>query len=219
MTMNIKKAIFFPLFAVSICVAFTGCKTTYYTFWEKLGKEKRDLLRDNVVKARDEQEAAKTEFKDALTRLRELTGFDGGKLEQAYKQVEKDYKQCNDRAESVRSRITKIEGIADDLFAEWEKELASYSSENLRAISRTKLRETRQRFEELRLALRKSAASMAPVLAKLKDQTLFLKHNLNAQAIGSLKGKVISIEADVQKLIAEMNASIAQAEQFIKGLE
>lgn len=218
--LNVKNRLpFLALSVISACLLSTGCKTTYYTFWEKLGKEKRDLLRDNVQKARDEQEAAKTEFKDALTRLRELTGFEGGKLEAAYKQVEKDYNRCNDRAQTIRERVSKIEGIAKDLFAEWEKELGAYSSENLRAVSRTKLTETKQRFEELRTALRRSTASMDPVLAKLKDQTLFLKHNLNAEAIGSLKGEVVSIDADVQRLIAEMNAAIAQSEQFMKGLK
>ncbi len=28
----------------------TGCQTTYYAVWEKLGKEKRHLLKDNVEK-------------------------------------------------------------------------------------------------------------------------------------------------------------------------
>lgn len=196
-----------------------GCQSTYYTFWEKLGKEKRDLLRDNVEKARDQQEAAKTEFKDALTRLKELTSFEGGKLEAAYRKVESDYKDCNDRAAGIRDRVQKIQTIADDLFAEWEKELASYSSETLRASSRVKLQETRQRYAGLHAALQKSSQSMDPILARLKDQTLYLKHNLNAQAIGALKGEVVNIEADVQRLMNEMNASIAKADEFIKQLE
>jgi uncharacterized protein YukE len=197
---------------------FAGCQTTYYAAWEKLGKHKRDLLRDQVEKTRDEQEAAKTEFKDALTRLKELTGFDGGKLEAAYKAVQNDYDQCRDRADSIRDRIGKIENISTALFAEWEKELEAYSSENLRSASRVKMNETKQRYESLHTALQKSSASMEPVLARLKDQTLFLKHNLNAQAIGSLKGEVISIEGDIQKLINEMNVAITKAGEFIKAM-
>lgn len=206
------------LILAALCSALAGCQTTYYSAWEKLGKHKRDLLRDQVEKTRDEQEAAKTEFKDALTRLKELTGFDGGKLEAAYKAVQKDYEQCRDRAGSIRDRVTKIENISTALFAEWEKELEAYSSENLRSASRVKMNETKQRYESLHTALQKSSASMEPVLARLKDQTLFLKHNLNAQAIGSLKGEVISIEGDIQKLINEMNVAITKAEEFIKAM-
>lgn len=197
----------------------TGCRSTYYSAWEKLGKHKRDLLRDNVEKARDEQETAKEEFKDALTRLKELTKFEGGQLEKAYRQVENEYEGLNDRAESIRGRIAKIEDVADALFDEWQKELESYSSESLRNTSRQRLKDTQRRYEGLRSALQSSADSMTPILSRLKDQTLFLKHNLNAQAIGSIQGEVVSIEEDVRRLIEEMNASIARADDFIKGLE
>jgi ElaB/YqjD/DUF883 family membrane-anchored ribosome-binding protein len=195
-----------------------GCRNVYYSAWETFGKHKRDLLRDQVESTRNEQEKAKEEFKDALTRLKELTGFEGGKLEEAYHNVEKDYERCKDRSVSINERISKIHQIANDLFAEWEKELAGYSSESLRSSSRARLKETRQRYEDLESALRKSTDAMEPVLAKLKDQTLFLKHNLNAQAIGALRGEVVSIEADVQRLIEEMNAAIARADEFIKTM-
>jgi paraquat-inducible protein B len=201
-----------------LAILLVGCQSTYYSAWEKLGKHKRDLLRDQVEKTRDEQQAAKEEFKDALTRLKELTGFDGGKLEQAYKAVQSDYEQCKERAGSIQNRIEKIEDISSALFNEWEKELETYSSETLRADSRSKLVQTRQRYETLHAALERSTNAMDPVLARLKDQSLFLKHNLNAQAIGALKGEVISIEGDIQKLINEMNVAIARAEDFIQTM-
>lgn len=204
--------------AVVLLFLVAGCKTTYYAAWEKLGKHKRDLLRDYVEDTRDEQQQAKTEFKDALTRLKELTKFDGGKLEEAYRAVERDYTECQERADSIRKRIGDIEDVAQALFAEWAKENESYSSANLRSSSEAKLRETKRRYEELHKALQSSTDSMTPVLARLKDQTLYLKHNLNAQAIGALRGEVVSIEGDIQKLIAEMNAAIAKADDFIKGL-
>jgi hypothetical protein len=60
---------------------------------------------------------------------------------------------------------------------------------------------------------------MDPVLSKLGDQVLFLKHNLNAQAIGSLKGEETRIQGEISSLISEVNKSIAAADQFIKKLE
>lgn len=60
---------------------------------------------------------------------------------------------------------------------------------------------------------------MEPVLKRQKDQVLYLKHNLNAQAIGSLKQEVGSIEADVQRLITEMERSIKEADLFLKSFE
>jgi hypothetical protein len=59
---------------------------------------------------------------------------------------------------------------------------------------------------------------MNPVLGAFKDQVLFLKHNLNARAVASLSETVRGIEGDVAKLIAEMNTSIAEANQFIERM-
>jgi hypothetical protein len=59
---------------------------------------------------------------------------------------------------------------------------------------------------------------MTPVLSAFKDQVLFLKHNLNARAVASLSDTVKGIEGDVGRLIAEMNASIAEANQFIEQM-
>ena len=63
------SAILATLMSLAVMV---GCQTTYYTVWEKLGKEKRHLLKDNVEKAQKEQEKASEEFKDALTRVGDL---------------------------------------------------------------------------------------------------------------------------------------------------
>jgi hypothetical protein len=40
---------------------------------------------------------------------------------------------------------------------------------------------------------------------------------LNAKAVGSLSGEVMSIENDVAGLIKDMNVSIKEAENFIKN--
>jgi hypothetical protein len=60
---------------------------------------------------------------------------------------------------------------------------------------------------------------MNPVLTRLKDYVLYLKHNLNAQAIGVLKKEVGDIEVEVQGLIQDITQSIAEADNFLKTLD
>ncbi len=47
---------------------------------------------------------------------------------------------------------------------------------------------------------------------------LFLKHNLNAQAISSLQDEFASVKADIALLVREMEVSIAEADAFIKAM-
>jgi hypothetical protein len=201
------------------CLIVIGCRSTYYAAWEKFGVEKRDLLKKRVVAARDEQKEAGEQFKDAMTRLKEITGFDGGKLEKAYNELKSDYDGCASQADVVRKRIKDMETVAADLFAEWEKEITQYSSASLQASSRQQLQATQERYKDLHAALKNAEKAMSPVLTQFKDYVLYLKHNLNAQAIASLKGEATNIQAEITKLIAQMNQSIAKADEFVKTLQ
>ncbi len=196
----------------------TSCSTAYYSAWEMLGKEKRDLLRSNVETVKKDQEKAADEFEDALERLRSLYNVDAGDLEKVYDKIKDDYEDADDRAKDIRERITDIDSIAEDLFKEWDQEIGEISNPTYRTKSRQKLEETEDKYASLAASLKKAESSMDPVLTHLKDNVLFLKHNLNAAAIGGLSSEMDRIGADIEDLIADMRASIAEADRFLETL-
>ena len=208
-----KRLLLFP------ALVLASCNSIYYAAWEKLGWEKRDLLVSAVKSARGEQKEAGEEFQDALTQLQKLTGYRGGNLESAYNKFKGEYEDCESQAASVRSEIRKVDEVARDLFREWEREIRQYENASLAADSRAKLAETRSRFEQLSASLHAAESSMDPVLRQFRDQVLYLKHNLNAAAIGSLRGKADMIQGDIQRLLAQMNRSIAEADRFIQTMK
>jgi hypothetical protein len=199
-------------------LSLTSCRDVVYSTYEKFGVYKRDLLKKRVVAAREEEKGAQQEFKDALTRLKELTQFEGGELEKRYRELQSDYDDAASRVAAVHKRVQDVETVAGDLFAEWEKENRQIETDALRQTSRKQLNETRQRYEEMHIALKKAEQSMDPVLHKLHDYVLALKHTLNAQAIAALGGESAKIQADVSRLIEDMNASISRADEFIRQM-
>ena len=202
-----------------LLVGLTGCKSTYYNAWEKMGWEKRDILVDRVQDARDDQEKAKEQFKTTLERFQSLTNFQGGELEATYKKLSGDYERCEARAADVSKRIAAVDTVARDTFREWKTELDQYENANLRRASEQKLRDTESRYDQLITAMKRSEEKMQPVLGAFRDQTLMMKHSLNAQAIASLQETAAGIEQDVERLITEMEASIAEADQFISQMK
>ena len=218
--MHTNKALgLLPIVAIVLTLLTPGCRSAYYAAYEKFGVHKRDLLKKRVTAARDDQKEAQQQFKDALTRLKEITKFDGGQLERAYTSLKNEYDDCVTQSETVRKRIRDVETVAEDLFAEWEKEIGQIGTPSLRDSSREQLTATRQRYNELYRALKSAEHSMTPVLSQFSDYVLFLKHNLNAQAIASLKGETSNIQQEITRLIEQMNASIARADEFIKTLK
>ena len=109
-----------------------------------------------------------------------------------------------------------MEEVAEDLFDEWEDELSLYESASLRRSSEQQLKDTRVQYSHLISRMHDAEDRMEPVLQAFEDQVLYLKHNLNAQAIGSLENELVSIRQDVDSLIRNMEQSIAESEAFIQ---
>ncbi|HEX5789372.1 MAG TPA: DUF2959 domain-containing protein [Woeseiaceae bacterium] len=206
---------FAVLLAVAAGLALTGCTSTYYKALESVGIEKRDVLVDRVDAARDAQSDARDEFTTALDRYRELVQIDGGSLETTYDKLNSAYEKSRREAAEVSERIDAVESVAGDLFAEWETEIDEYTDPDLSRRSRDLLRDTRQDYQGVITAMRRAESSMQPVLSLFNDQVLFLRHNLNARAIGSLDSELQSIEEATNALIGEMEQAIAEAERFI----
>lgn len=189
-----------------------------YSAYEMVGIQKRDLLKTRVDDARDEQKEAGEKFQDALQQLKKVYGFDGGQLEKKYDSLKSAYDRAYYQAETVHKSIRKVENVAEDLFREWDKEIDQMETANLKQKSRDQLVTTQRKYKELHAQLKKSETKMDPILRKLNDNVLYLKHNLNAKAIGSLKGETQRIETEIENLVREMNKSIESAEKFIKEM-
>lgn len=205
---------------VLLCVAALGaCSSAYYGTLESFGVHKREILVDRVDEALDSQEEAKEQFSSALEQFSAVTRFDGGDLEDLYDDLNAEFERSEARAEEVHERIKAVRKVAEDLFEEWEDELAEYSDSNLRRSSERTLSDTRRRYARLIGAMESAESRIDPVLDRFRDQVLFLKHNLNARAIASLRTQLTGIETDVEDLIDAMNESIAEARTFIQQME
>lgn len=196
-----------------------GCSSAYYGTMESLGYHKRDILSDRVEEARDAQVDAQEQFQSALDQFLAVTNVETGEIEDRYNALSYEYERSEARAKEVSSRIDSIDDVAEALFAEWEAELEEYRSDALRRSSQMQLNRTRTRYSELIAAMERAESKMQPVLDAFHDQVLYLKHNLNAQAIAALQNERGRIEQDVTALVAEMQTAIEEANAFIESLE
>lgn len=201
-----------------LMISLVSCSSTYYAVWEKLGKQKRDLLRDNAVKARAEQVETNEQFKDALTKLREAYPIKPTELSKTYDKLNAQYESSKSKAEGLDARIKKMDRVARDLFVEWKDEAESITTTKFRDQSLDKLSATKERYEDMHRSLKKSYSRTEPVLAKFRDNVLFLKHNLNAQVVGSLDSEAGAITEEIETLIESMNDSIKETDKFIGEL-
>ncbi len=199
-------------------LALASCSSTYYKALETFGVEKRDLLVSRVEAAKGAQEDVQEQFRDALEQFQALVGYDGGDLEKLYDQLSDEYDDSVSRADTVRDRIAAVKKVGGDLFREWTRELEEYSDANLRRRSEGQMNGTRRDYDQLVRKMEKAAGRMDPVLRTMKDHVLFLKHNLNARALGSLEDTADSLQRNVNRLIKDMEAAISEADKFLSTM-
>lgn len=204
--------------ALSSASVLPACTSAGIAIREQLGYAKREQLVDRVEDARDAQDAAKKQFDSALDEFLALTGSTGTKLEETYSRLKKQADRANERADTVRSRISSVEAVSAALFKEWQKELEQFKTPQLRTQSEQMLQSTRVQYDKLIGVMKNAESRMQPVLDIFNEQVLFLKHNLNAQAIASLQNTATQLETDVAALIRELETSIAEANTFIEQM-
>ena len=205
--------------SVSILLWLISCSQTYYSAMEKVGIYKRDIMVDRVEDARDAQTDAQIQFKSALEQFNSMVKLQETDLKIAYDKLSREYDRSAEAAHEVSGSIDKVESVAEDLFNEWEKELKEYQNPDLRRSSADKLKNTMKRYKDMLISMHRAEASMSPVLKVFHDNVLFLKHNLNAQAIGSLHGEFAGLKGQIDTLIKEMNAAIALSNTFIADIK
>jgi len=207
------------LFIPVILFVFMGCSTMYYGAMEKMGVHKRDIMVDRVKAARDTQNDAKKQFLTAMEQFKSVVNFQGGDLEKEYNRFYGTLKKTEAEAARVRDRIHAVEDVSSALFNEWRSEIKQYNSDTLRKSSQRKYDLTKIKYKELIEAMKQAEAQLEPALIPLRDQVLFMKHNLNARAIAGLDSEVDSIQANVDRLVHDMDEAIAQADSFIASLK
>jgi hypothetical protein len=215
----VNSAAFRSVVTGSLLGLLAGCSGAYYGAMEKIGIAKREILADRVEKTREAQKEAKEQFADALQRFIAVTKADGGDLQRKYDDLNREFQRSESRAKEVRERIAAVEDVAEALFREWKQELGQYSNASMRSDSQRQLDTTRRRYDALLSLMRRAADRMDPVIATFRDQVLFLKHNLNARALAQLDTTHKTLEADITRLISDMETSIREAENFIRDLK
>lgn len=210
----IKMCLLLPLLITSLFLS--GCESTYYSAMEGIGFHKRDILVDRIEAAQESQQEGQEQFKSALEQFKSVVNFDGGDLEKIYTRLNDEYEASVDAADTIRDRIENVDSVAQALFEEWSVELDQYTNTNLRRDSERQLQDTQRRYKKLLAAMRKAEKSIDPVLDTLRDNTLYLKHNLNARAISSLKGELGNVNNNVNSLIKAMEQAIQESDSFIK---
>ncbi|HEY1948185.1 MAG TPA: DUF2959 family protein [Bryobacteraceae bacterium] len=196
----------------------SGCNSIYYAAMEKLGREKRDILVKRILTVKKDQQQTGKQLKSTLEVFKEVTGFEGGDLEKTYNRLHDSLDHCQDRAKELHNHVNSVDDVAKRMFSEWKGEINDMRNVTLKRQSQTLLTNAQRQHSGYMRQMRATEAKITPVLQGFNDQVVFLKHNLNARAISSLKKTSADLDLQANDLVREINDSSKEADQYINTL-
>ena len=203
---------------IVFALLLSGCHSTYYKAMSTLGKEKRDILVSRIKDAKKDQDQTKQKLQTTMESFQALTGFKGGSLEKSYKRLNSDYESAASQAGKLHEKIQSIDQVSNDLFKEWQGEISAMDNGKLKSQDTVMLRNAKTRQATYMRAMHRTEDQIEPVLKAFHDQGLFLKPNLNARAIGSLKNTSAGLQSDVAGLVQSIDSSSQEADKLISSL-
>ena len=207
------------LVAAIMMLGFSSCSSIYYGTMERLGKHKRHIMIDRVKATREAQADAKGQFLAALEQVTGIVAAPEAEMEKRHGHLDAALGRCESKAGALRGRISSLEDVARALFREWRSEIEDFNSDALRAASQQKYDMTLAKYSELVEAMEEAESKLEPALIPLRDQVLFMKHNLNAKAFAGLNEEQANIQTRVDLLAGALEAAISAADKFLAAFQ
>ena len=137
----------------------------------------------------------------------------------AYKSLVKDIQKCENQADKVGDRVVAMQTAASTYFGDWETSIAAITSDDLRAKSEMRLKETRANYDEILKAAQKAGDEFKPFITNLHDQVTFLGHDLNPSAIADLKDEAAALNSKGSKVFSAVDDTIEVATKYTNSLK
>jgi ElaB/YqjD/DUF883 family membrane-anchored ribosome-binding protein len=177
---------------------------------------------ETLVKASGNTVKAIAETKQQLQKTMDVYNSlmaDGAQdLPKLYKDLQKQMEDTQKRREKIKQEAATMSTEAEALFTSWSASAAAIENPDLRKKSEDRLAKTKASYEQIGKAGDKASDLYDPFMKALQDQVTYLGHDLNADALASLKPEAQKINQEADKLMKSIDDTITTANTNIGAL-
>jgi len=161
---------------------------------------------------------AKLQFIKTIDVYNSILAEDAKDRKKLYKKLQSEMAATQEKRAEVGRRADHMRLEAGIVFKSWADSTVGIESPDLRKRSEERLEKTKDRCAEIQSAGQSAVDVYAPVMKALQDQVTYLGHDLNAEAVASLKPDAEKVNAQAQELTKRLDEAIAVANQNINAL-
>ena len=175
--------------------------------------DKLNDLIDRIEKTLKEMRESEQHLEKTLDAYHKTLAKRGGGRRSSYKDLLKRLEQHEERSKKRRERLKDMDERAEKYFKAWKKGLDEIKDTALKKRGAARLSEARERYRNLRVAGHEAHEGFEPVVEGLRDQAVYLGHDLNAASTATLAED----EAKISELAQGLSVKIASYRTAAKG--
>lgn len=201
--------------ALSIWLLATACAGTSE---RSESIEQVDELLRRIERVQAESAVAKESAHSALNELCTLVspGFKGDAA-MAFAKFVAASDASEEQGETLRDSVEPMRDAADALFRRWTKDMEAFGNSRMRQRSQTRLDETRTSYQSIVGASQAAQIALDAFHDDLRDHATFLRHDLNANSVASLRGDVRQLREQIEGLDMRFDATVAAARAYVES--
>jgi septal ring factor EnvC (AmiA/AmiB activator) len=171
---------------------------------------------EGTVKAIGESQEQLQKTVATYNSITQMTAKD---LESAYKDLNKDVADSEKKVADGRPKVDEMNTAAEGYFSAWKASVAAISDPNLRKRSEERLADAQDRFAKIADAGKDARQSFDKLMTDVKDQSTFLGHDLNANAIESLKADAAKFNGRANNVFAKADGVTKMYQEYISSMK
>ena len=134
--------------------------------------------------------------------------------ESAFRRLASDRAGVDRKIEGVAAAVQDMNVRAEQYFKEWQAELASYSSPNLRAKSDARMASMKKRYAAISSTVAEAREAFTPLLESFDDQLLFLSRDLSPGAVADLGDDVLELNRRAESVFRAVDELLVQVSEI-----
>lgn len=198
-------------FAASLFLV-SGCQSVLNT-----GSSKQEILGRHLGSARDNQNAARTEFKETMALIKELAAATQGR-EALRTKLRTRYHGCMRVWKGFRDDVIASEIASEALWDDWARSLGMTYTLGDKASGTEHMQTVRNDYDALYRQLKESETAMNAATAAVRELVVDLKVTPAAEEAQNLHQRIAEADHAVTTMAIEINDTVDTIESFLDTL-
>lgn len=189
-SLNVMTARLFRYTFSLALTALVGCASRGY--------ERASATGAGIEALKTELAAAKERLDASVSALDKVVAAEDPSV--PYEEFSHALADMEGQADTIRAQAEAVRSAGDAYFSEWEAKLASFTNEDMRAMSEKRRADLVASFDEINAASQKTKDAYEPLMTNLNDIKEYLGLDLSAASVGGIRNQVAQVKDGAGKV-------------------